>query len=170
MTPIDYNNHNDMWRHNGYDPYKGMNDEERMKAGCLQLTGIVGAIIVALLICALFGSCTTMKYVPVIEYHTDTLIQTKMVKDSVYLKDSTHVSEKGDTVRIEHWRTQFAKNEVHDTVYISKTDSVPAPYPVEVIKKVPAELAWWQRLKMDVGGAAIVMCILAFLIWVWRTK
>ena len=44
------------------------------------------------------------------------------------------------------------------------------PYPVEVIKEVPAELNWWQRLKMKVGGAAIVLCLLAFLIWVWRTK
>jgi hypothetical protein len=53
-----------------------------------------------------------------------------------------------------------------DTVH----DSIPVPYPVEVIKEVPAELSWWQRLKMKVGGAAIILCLLAFLIWVWRTK
>ena len=27
MTPIDYNNPNDMWRHNGYDPYRGLRKE-----------------------------------------------------------------------------------------------------------------------------------------------
>jgi hypothetical protein len=53
-----------------------------------------------------------------------------------------------------------------DTVH----DSIPAPYPVEVIKEVPAELSGWQRLKMKVGGAAIILCLLAFLIWVWRTR
>jgi DNA-binding transcriptional ArsR family regulator len=92
----------------------------------------------------------------------------KIMKDSVYLKDSTHVSEKGDTVKIEHWHTEFLKKEVHDTTYISKTDTIPQPYPV--IKEVPAELNWWQRLKMRAGGLAILLCLLAFLIWVWRTK
>lgn len=165
-----YTNPNDYWLNNGYDPYKGLNDEERMKAGCLQIISIVVMMTVGLLVCALFGSCKSVEYVPVIEHHTDTLVQTKIVKDSVYLKDSTHVSEKGDTVRIEHWRTQFVKKEVHDTLYISKTDSVPAPYPVEVIKKVPAELTMWERLKMKAGGIAILLCIFAFLFWVWKTK
>ena len=170
MTPIDYNNPNDMWQHNGYDPYKGLSDEERIKAGCMQIVTFIVMLIVGLALCALFGSCTTTKYVPVIEHKTDTLIQTKIVKDSVYLKDSTHVSEKGDTVKIEHWHTEFLKKEVHDTVYISKLDSVPAPYPVEVIKEVPAELTMWELLKMKVGGIAILLCIFAFLFWIWRSK
>lgn len=165
-----YTNPNDYWLNNGYDPYKGLNDEERMKAGCLQIISIVVMMTVGLLLCALFGSCKSVEYVPVIEHHTDTLIQTKIVKDSVYLKDSTHVSEKNDTVKIEHWHTEFLKKEVHDTVYISKTDSVPAPYPVEVIKEVPAELSMWELLKMKAGGIAILLCIFAFLFWIWRTK
>ncbi len=170
MIPIDYNNPNDNWMQTGYDPYKGMIDDERMKAGCLQLASYIVAILFGLLLCALFGSCKSVEYVPVIEHHTDTLIQTKIVKDSVYLKDSTHVSEKNDTVRIEHWHTEFLKKEVHDTVYISKTDSVPAPYPVEVIKEVPAELSMWELLKMKAGGIAILLCIFAFLFWIWRSK
>lgn len=164
---IDYNNPNDFWQM-GYDPYNGMNDDDRLKAGCLQGGSFIVLVLAGLLLCALLGSCTTTKYVTVPEYHTDTLIQTKIVKDSVYLKDSTHVSEKGDTVKIEHWHTEFVKKEVHDTTYISKTDTVPAPYPVEVIKEVPAELNWWQRLKMRAGGMAILLCLLAFLIWIWR--
>lgn len=170
MIPIDYNDPNDMWRHNGYDPYKGMSDDERMKAGCLQLASYIVMILFGILLCALLGSCKSVEYVPVIEHHTDTLIQTKIVKDSVYLKDSTHVSEKNDTVKIEHWHTEFLKKEVRDTVYISKTDSVPAPYPVEVIKEVPAELSMWEALKMKAGGIAILLCIFAFLFWIWRSK
>lgn len=165
-----YTNPNDYWLNNGYDPYKGLNDEERMKAGCLQIISIVVMMTVGLLLCALLGSCKSVEYVPVIEHHTDTLIQTKIVKDSVYLKDSTHVSEKNDTVKIEHWHTEFLKKEVRDTVYISKADSVPAPYPVEVIKEVPAELNMWERLKMKAGGIAILLCIFAFLFWIWKTK
>jgi hypothetical protein len=165
---MDYTNPNDSWTHPDFDEYKGLSDEERLKAGCFQLVSFAVMIAIGLLLCALLGSCKSVEYVPVIEHHTDTLIQTKIVKDSVYMKDSTHVSEKGDTVKIEHWHTEFVKKEVHDTIYISKTDSVPAPYPV--IKEVPAELNWWQRLKMRAGGLAILLCLLAFLIWVWRTK
>ena len=170
MIMMDFTNPNDFWTHPDYDPYKGMSDDERMKAGCLQLASYIVMILFGLLLCALLGSCKSVEYVPVIEHHTDTLIQTKIVKDSVYLKDSTHVSEKNDTVKIEHWHTEFLKKEVHDTIYISKTDSVPAPYPVEVIKKVPSELTMWERLKMKVGGIAILLCIFAFLFWIWRTK
>ena len=138
MTPIDYNNPNEMWRHNGYDPYKGMSDNERMKAGCLQLLIMVGAFIVALLICALFGSCTTTKYVPVPEYHTDTVRIVQHQRDSIYLSDSIYVNDfvRNDTIykTIERWRTKYIERLSHDTIYQSKRDSI--PYPVEVVKEV----------------------------------
>ena len=139
----------------------------------MSISSILAGIILGLIACALitlFSSCTTTKYVPVIEHHTDTLIQTKVQKDSVFMHDSVEVRIAGDTVTIDRWHTKYISKEVHDTIYQSKTDSVPAPYPVEVIKEVPAELTTWQRLKMKVGGAAIILCLLAFLIWVWRTK
>ena len=85
-------------------------------------------VMVVLLCC--ISSCTTTKYVPVVEYHTDTLIQKMTQRDSVYLHDSTIVREKGDTVLIERWHTRYRDRDVHDTVYQSRIDSVPAPYPV----------------------------------------
>ncbi len=159
MTLIDYNNPNDMWRNNGYDPYKGLSDEERMKAGCLQLLGIVGAIIVALLICALFGSCTTTKYVPVPEYHTDTLRISHNTHDSIYVHDSTYIKENGDTVRIERWHTKYIEKQVHDTIYQSRTDSVPKPYPF--VKVVERELTTNQKVLMILGSVALM----AFIVW-----
>ena len=149
-----------------YDDYNP--EKDRQDVGHLIVGIIIG--LWALFLMTMCSSCTTTKYVSVPEYHTDTLIQTKIVKDSVYLKDSTHVSEKNDTVKIEHWHTEFLKKEVHDTIYISKTDSVPAPYPVEVIMEVPAELSMWELLKMKAGGIAILLCIFAFLFWIWRSK
>lgn len=168
MTPIDYNNPNDMWRHNGYDPYKGMSDEERMKAGCLQLAGILVAIIVALLICALLGSCTTTKYVPVPEYHTDTTYIAKWQRDSIWLHDSIHVTERGDTVRIERWHTKYVERQVHDTTYISKTDSVPVPYPVE--KRVPAELTWWQQARLHLANIVLWLLLIVGVGWLIKKK
>ena len=157
MTPIDYSNPNNMWRNNGYDPYKGMSDEERMKAGCLQLVGIVGAIIVALLICALLGSCTTTKIVTVPEYHTDTVRISQNTHDSIYVHDSTYIKEKGDTMLIERWHTQWRDRWRTDTIYQSKHDSI--PYPVEVTKEVPAELTWWQRTQMYAGDVLLLLLI-----------
>ena len=139
----------------------------------MSISNILAGIILGLIACALItlcSSCTTTKYVPVIEHHTDTLIQTKVQKDSVFMHDSVEVRIAGDTVTIDRWHTKYISKEVHDTIYQSKTDSVPAPYPVEVIKEVPAELTMWQRLKMKVGGAAIILLLSAFAIWVWRTK
>ena len=85
-------------------------------------------VMVVVLCC--ISSCTTTKYVPVIEYHTDTLIQKMTQRDSIYLHDSTIVREKGDTVLIERWHTRYRDRDVHDTVYQSRIDSVPVPYPV----------------------------------------
>ena len=139
----------------------------------MSISSILAGIILGLIACALItlcSSCTTTKYVPVIEHHTDTLIQTKVQKDSVFMHDSVEVRIAGDTVTIDRWHTKYISKEVHDTIYQSKTDSVPAPYPVEVIKEVPAELTMWQQLKMKVGGTAIILLLIAFAIWVWRTR
>jgi hypothetical protein len=168
MTPIDYNDPNEMWRNNGYDPYRGMSDEERMKAGCLQVVCVVGIFIVALLICALFGSCTTTKYVPVPEYHTDTLRLSRNIRDSIYLSDSIYVSDfvRSDTVykTTERWHTQWRERIVRDTIYQSKRDSI--PYPVEVIKEVPAKLTWWQQARLHIINVLMMFGIIWLIVWI----
>lgn len=160
MAFINYNDPNQSGLPNDYNPYKGMSDEERTKAGCLQTVGMVGAIILALLICALFGSCTTTKYVPVIEHKTDTVRQCLTLRDSIWLHDSISVKEKGDTVRIERWHTKYVSKEVHDTTYISKTDSVPVPY--EVAKEVPRKRDTVD-LVLTITG---MLSILGIIVWV----
>lgn len=51
---IDYNNPNDVWSHTGYDPYRGMNDDERMKAGCFQMAAFIITLIGLLAVFAIF--------------------------------------------------------------------------------------------------------------------
>ena len=168
MTPIDYNNPNEMWRHNDYDPYKGMSDEERIKAGCMQVVTFIVMLIVGLVLCALFGSCTTTQYVPVIEHKTDTVYQNKVKHDSIWQHDSVQIMIKGDSVTIDRWHTKYVSKEVHDTTYISKTDSVPVPYPVE--KLVPAELTTWQKLRMNIGTFMIFATLLFAVGWLLKRK
>ena len=164
MTPIDYNNPNEMWRHNGYDPYNGMTDDERMKTGCIQGGIYFLAVIIGMILCGLLFSCKSADYVQVVEHKTDTLWRNRTAHDSIYVHDSVSVWQKGDTVTIDRWHTKFVKNEVHDTTYISKTDSVPTPYPVIEYKEKP--LAWWQKTLMWMGVALGVVMIGGLVIWI----
>ena len=163
---MDYTNLNDYWMKPNEDPYKGLNDDERLKVALTHLLVFIGCLLIGFAICALMGSCTTTEYVTIVEHHTDTLYKNIVQRDSVYLKDSTHVSEKNDTVKIEHWRTKIVKNEVHDTTYISKTDSVPAPYPVEVIQEVPAQLTWWQQTRLHLANILLWTVLLVLIIYI----
>ena len=163
---MDYNNPNDPWFNTGYDPYKGMNGEERMMTGCLQGAAFIVLIIIGLLLCSMLSGCTTTKYVTVPEYHTDTLKITKYERDSIYVHDSTLIHDKGDTVLIEKWHTQWRDRIVHDTLYQSKTDSI--PYPVEVIKEVPAELTWWQQTRLHLANILLFALLLGVIIWIGK--
>ena len=163
----DYTNPNDPWMQTGYDPYKGLSEYERMKAGCLKAAVVILMIVLGLALCALLGSCATTKYVQVPVVHNDTTIVTKHQRDSIWMHDSIMVSEKGDTVRIEKWHTKYIEKQVHDTLYQSKVDSV--PYPVEVIKEVPAKLTWWQQTRLhlfNIIGISLAV-IVVFYIGKW---
>ena len=165
MTPIDYNDPNEMWRHNGYDSYKGMTDDERMKTGCIQGGIYFLVVVVAMLLCSLlFTSCKSVEYVPVVEHKTDTVWRNRTAQDSIYVHDSVSVWQKGDTVTIDRWHIKYKLKEVHDTTYISKTDSMPAPYPVIEYKE--KSLAWWQKTLMWMGVALAVVMIGGIVIWI----
>ena len=177
MTPIDYNNPNDPWLHTDYDPYKGLSDEERIKAVCMQVMAFIVMLIVGLVLCALFGSCTTTKYVPVTQQHTEHHWHTDSVKerDSVHTESTTVIRELDSAAMAQYgiqlkaaeraWLVQNREMEMRlrelermtasrDTIH----DSI--PYPVEVPKEVPAKLTWWQQTRIHIGG--VVFWLLAF--------
>lgn len=156
---MDYFNPNVAWmRHNDYQD-TNMTEQKQVNRGCMQAVVYFIAFIIGILICSLFSSCTTTQYIPVIEHHTDTLIQTKVQHDSIYINDSTVITEKGDTVLVEKWHTKYVEKQVHDTLYIAKNDTVPQPYPVEVVKEVEKDLSTWQSFRMTLG--TIALCMLA---------
>lgn len=157
-----YNNPNDYWQ--GQDPYNGLSDDERMKAGCMQLASIIFSVILALLLFALFNSCSTQRVVTVERRTTDTMMMLNSIRDSIYLHDSIYVSDfvRTDTVfrTVERWHTQYRDRWQHDTIYKSRIDSVPVPVPTPV--EVPAKLTWWQQTRMHIGG--IVLAVLGLYI------
>jgi hypothetical protein len=163
---MDYNNPNEPWLQTGYDPFKGMSDDERAKAGCLQALAYIGMIVLGLLLCALLGSCTTTKYVEVPVVHNDTTTITKHQRDSIWVRDSVMVSEKGDTIRIEKWHTKYVEKQVHDTTYIAKVDTIREVFTNEVEKP----LTWWQRTRLhlfNIIGIALIL-IAVFYIGKWH--
>lgn len=179
MALIDYNNPNDPWMHTGYDPFKGMDEKDKMLAGCMQGFTFLIVIVVFLLLSLLFSGCTTTKYVPVTQQHTEHHWHTDSVKqrDSVHTENTTIIREVDSVAMAKYgiqlrnaeraWLVQSREMEsrlrelehmtaTHDTIH----DSIPAPYPVEVIKEVPAELTWWQQTRIHIGG--VVFWLLAF--------
>lgn len=124
-------------------------------------------IFILLLTILLAGCKTKTMVITVPEFRTDTCFITKEQRDSIWLHDSIYVSEKqkGDTIYLwqERWHTKYIEKNVHDTTYISKTDSVPVPYPVpEYVEK---QLSWWQVTRITVGTLAMI----AMLVWcVWQ--
>lgn len=121
-------------------------------------------IMLAPFMCMLFVicSCRTVKYVPVETIKVDTTYINKLQRDSIYMLDSVYVKEKGDTVLIEKYKYLYRDKLVRDTLYMAKTDSIQVPYPVE------KELTRWQQFRIDFGGWAIGIVIIAiFVMVVW---
>ena len=161
----DYRNPNDYWMQRP-QPGEQPDPDEAFKAGCFGAIFYIAALVVGMLICLLFGSCKSVEYVFVPQTHTDTLIVTKVQHDSIYINDSTVITEKGDTVTIEKWHTKYVEKQVHDTTYVSKTDTIPVPYPVE--KDVPAELTWWQQTRLHIANI-LLWALLVVGVW-WAIK
>ena len=117
-------------------------------------------IIIFAALAMIMVGCKTIEYVPVKEYevHHDSIYFTKVQYDSIYVKDSTNQKEytRGDTVFIERlmWQTKYKYKLVHDTLYQSKTDSIPVPYPV--VKEVPAKLTKTEKGLMWTGLLSIL--------------
>ena len=111
--------------------------------------------LVFLIAISLLASCRQVEYVTVEKVRTDTTYITKWQKDSVWLHDSIHIKERGDTVMIERWHTQWRDRLRVDTIYQATHDTIPQPYPIETIKEVPAELSWWQRLRIWIGNIGL---------------
>ena len=123
---------------------------------------------VILFVLALLASCRQVEYVTVEKVRTDTTYITKWQKDSVWLHDSIHIKERGDTVMIERWHTQWRDRLRVDTIYQATHDTIPQPYPVETVKMVEKDLNWWQRLRLWIGNMVLLALLGVVGYWGFR--
>jgi hypothetical protein len=131
---------------------------------------IVGFVLAVLLL----GSCTTTEYVTVPEVHTEHHWYTDTVirRDSVYHDRQTTVMQL-DSAAMARYGIQMESNqrawlvlqremenrlrELEHTTAQRDTvrDSIPKPYPVEVVKQVPRERSTVEWVLLVVGIVAI---------------
>lgn len=138
------------------------------KKGCIGVLVWMLLIFICGMILIAFGSCRSIKYVPIETIKHDSIYITQHQKDSIYIHDSIYQKEKGDTVLIEKWHTKYIEKQVRDTLIQIQRDTIPQPYPYEV--EVPAQLSWWQKTRMRMGEIALVALLVLLGSWIVRIK
>ena len=109
-------------------------------------------------------SCTKHVYVPVETTRSDTVYMNRVQLDSIYMRDSVFIEKSGDTIREFQYKYIYRLKDRIDTLYISKTDSIQVPYPVEVVKYKTPQWCWWA-----LGG--IVLLLVPYIVkWITKLK
>ena len=108
------------------------------------------------------SACVSTRYVPIESVKTE--YKTNYVHDTTCMEivkhDSMAIIMAGDTVHIHHWHTQFQdrwRNVVVVDSFI-RTDSIPAPFPVE------KELTTVEQFCIDWFGWYVAASIIIFVL------
>jgi hypothetical protein len=109
-----------------------------------------------------FSSCRSIQHIPIETVKHDSIYISKILHDSIYQRDSIYVDRKGDTVLIYKDRYLYKYKNLIDTMYISRTDSIQVPYPIE------KQLTKWQSMKLELGGWALGIIIVFILVLIGR--
>lgn len=102
------------------------------------LIGRLIAFILFLLLLLLLSSCGTASTSAIVPVHSathDTLWLSKVKYDSVYIDRWQRIEHKADTVFCDRTKTEFRYRLLRDTVYKTRTDTIPVVKQVPVVKK-----------------------------------
>ena len=106
--------------------------------------------LILLLIMYFFCECRT-EYVPLEVVKRDSVFIASLDRDSIFVRDSVFVREKGDTVYLHKDKYVYVYKNLVDTFTVYRDREVEVPVPVE------RKLTWWERMKMDFGGWLLVI-------------
>ena len=118
----------------------------------------------------LLAGCKTVKYVPVETVRTDSVYLDRYLRDSVFVHDSVYVNRwmRGDTVYVDKVSVKYLYRDrlLHDTVAVTRRDSVRVPVPVE------REPGRWQQARLGLFWplAAAVVVLVAAVWWLVRRR
>lgn len=105
--------------------------------------------------------CRTVEYVHV--HHHDTTYVAKIERDSVFIKDSTYVITRDDTVFLTKYIDRFRYIDRTDTVYKSRTDTLTLIEEKIVEKQVERKLGMVERILIFFGLMFLILIILKLL-------
>jgi len=107
-------------------------------------------------------ACSTIKYVPIETVKTE--YRHTIARDSIFLRDSIFVKEKGDTVCLERYRYMYRDRIFRDSVIVR--DTIRVPYPIEVAKEIKKPLLGWQNFQIWCGRIALIALLLVIIYFV----
>lgn len=90
------------------------------------------------LLLLLLSSCRTASNTAIVPVHSathDTILLSKVKYDSVYIDRWQRIERKADTVFYDRVKTEFRYRLLRDTVYKTRTDTIPVVKQVPVVKK-----------------------------------
>ena len=88
---------------------------------------------------------------------TEFVWQVKQIHDSIYLRDSVFIEKKGDTIYLNKWRTQYRERLVHDTLIVTKADTLRIKEVAN--KEVVKSPSFFQMWKAYIIGAVVMLLI-----------
>ena len=144
--------------------------DEDVAVSVLQLAIVFITILLVLalmFLVSLCSGCSPKIIENTIVKHDTTYIQ-KLRHDSVYVKDSVfvHLWHEGDTVYVERdrWHTEWRDRIIHDSLYLSRRDTVRVTKTQEVAKP----LSGWQWFQIWAGRLVLIALALAAAVVVVR--
>lgn len=105
--------------------------------------------------------CRT-EYVPVESVRYDSVMIEKLMRDSVFVRDSVYLKERGDTVYKYKDRLVYVYKNRVDTFFAEKIREIEIPVPVE------RELTGWERVKLDCAEWVIAVLVAIALVYALR--
>lgn len=139
-------------------------DKGEILEWCARILGVIIVAVLLVVIAAAFSSCTRTMYVPVTSVQHDSIYLHTHSHDSIYVHDSVTIHEKGDTIWLTRWRTEYRDRIVRDTAYIERRDSIAVPYPVE------KKLSTRERLYMGAGKVAVPAAAVCAALIIYRFR
>ena len=104
---------------------------------------------------------------------TDTLIVKDVQRDSVYVErekhDSIYIHQKGDTVLIEKWHTEWRDRwrdrEKHDTLYVAKHDTISQTIVKTDVKEKEKKLTWWENARLHLANIMLWLLLIVAVVF-----
>lgn len=117
------------------------------------------------LLLLLLSSCRTASNTAIVPVHSathDTILLSKVKYDSVYIDRWQRIERKADTVFCDRVKTEFRYRLLRDTVYKTRTDTIPVVKQVPVVKKeryTPSFTKFLACLGIIALGASVIVLL-----------